>query len=139
MSADEDVSTAAAGVQPPPALQSSDEAQQAFNSAPPYFRFFLDLFQRTDARNAAILHDNTCAVRGFADRVDTIERNHQLQNAERISEIRAIRNNVAILAVANEAQAHRNALDDPREIVVRGIPVSMALTPFILPMHFCRL
>ena len=89
----------------------------------------MDLFQKTDARNIAFLLENTNAIKGLATRVDSLENKYEKHSAEYKAEISAVRKDVAAVTAANEAQAQRLTLDDPREIVVRGIPASAALTP----------
>ena len=52
-----------------------------------------------------------------------------ITKAEHKEELCAVRADVELVAAANQALAQRNALEDPREIVVRGIPASVALEP----------
>ena len=121
MNEDRNTLASATNVIPPSTLSISEEAQLAFGNAPPYFRHFMDLFQKTDARNIAFLLENTNAIKGLATRVDSLENKYEKHSA--------VRKDVAAVTAANEAQAQRLTLDDPREIVVRGIPASAALTP----------
>ena len=129
MNEDRNTLASAINVIPPSTLSISEEAQLAFSNAPPYFKHFMDLFQKTDARNIAFLHENTNAIKGLATRVDSLENKYEKHSAEYKAEISAVRKDVAAVTAANEAQVQRLTLDDPREIVVRGIPASAVLTP----------
>ena len=88
----------------------------------------MDLLQKSDARNIALLHENTNAIKGLATRVDSLESKFEKHSADYKAEISAVRQDVAIVTAANVAQEQRNTLDNPREIIVGGIPASTALT-----------
>ena len=91
MNTEQNALAAAAGVQPSLGLPNREETQQAFGNAPPYFRHFMDLFQRTDHRNIALLHENTNAIKGLATRVDSLDSKYEQQNTECKAGIGAVR------------------------------------------------
>ena len=62
----------------------SEEALEAFNNAPPHFKYFFELFQRLDASHVTALQEvtrivveNTNAIKNLAARITTLENNQE--------------------------------------------------------------
>ena len=122
----------------------------ALHDAPPYIHVLYDLLKSSHDANAAanatnaaalvqvshVLAENSRVLSSLAPRVDaveqqlqTIDRNQAALNARHDADIAAVQAGVSFNSAVNQDALNHRSLEDPREIIVRGIPPAVQLEP----------
>ena len=132
------------------ALDADGAIKAALHDAPPYIHILYDLLKTSHDANAAAnatnaaafvqvshaLAENSRVLSSLAPRVDaveqqpqTIDRNQAALSARHDADIAAVRAGVSFNSAVNQDALNHRSLEDPREIIVRGIPLAVQLEP----------
>ena len=131
-------------------LDANGSIRAALQEAPAYMQVFYNLLKsshdsnaaalaelkRSHVENSAALAENsrvlavtTHALTTLASRVDEVAQNQQALSTRVNTDLAAVHENVSRNAASiREAKVYRS-LEDPREIIVRGIPAAVQLEP----------
>ena len=131
-------------------LDADGSIRAALQEAPAYMQVFYNLLKSSHDSNAAalaelkrshvensaalaensrVLADTTHALTTLASRVDEVAQNQQAMSIRVNTDLAAVHGNVSRNSASiREAKAYRS-LEDPREIIVRGIPRPYSSSP----------
>ena len=123
-------------------LDEDGSIRAALLDAPPYLQVFYNLLKSSRDSNAAtfaelksshatnaaapaensrVLADTICALNSLSTRVDEVEQNQQALTARLDVDLAAVHENISRNTASNRESLTQRLLEDPREIVVRGI------------------
>ena len=127
-------------------LDADGAVGAALRDAPPHMQIIYNLLKASHDSNAASLADNSrvmadttrtlanlvTRVDELATRVDVIQQNQHALGARLDADLTAVRADISRANDAHRASLNQRSLEDPREIIVRGIPQAVQLEPMPL-------
>ena len=118
----------------------------ALRDAPPHMQIIYNLLKTSHDSNAAALADNSRVIAEttqtlsnlitrfdeLATRVDVVEQNQHALGIRLDADLTAVRADITRANATNRDSLNQRSLEDPREIIVRGIPQAEQLEPLPL-------
>ena len=83
----------------------------------------------TLAENTRVLADNANALNNLRSRVNEVELRQQALSTQHDDEMAQVRTDIARISASNQNSLNWRSLKDPREIIVRGIPLNVQQEP----------